>query len=494
MRLLLAAGMVAAAAALAPPNAEAEAATAGGGLTVTTVARQIALSNPLHVQVTQRVQLAFEGTPPTEAELWFAPESEGGSVGKATCTVNGSAATKVRRPQPGANANASASASDPVRVVVSLPASVSSGVVVECVVARSGAAARRPFPAKATQLMRHRFLFDGETVRAKSPYPVTGEDSTTVALPKGKLESHEAEPKPVAVSGRTITYGPYRGAPATPADAAKRIRVHYEHNEVHVVASSVVREIEVSLWGNVNVEEHVDVRHVGPTLEGHFSRLDHSSREPAAMLDSMRAHLPAGAAQLYYRDALGNVSTSSVYRTGDATFLDLKFRFPVYGGWHNEWYHGYNLPLGTYLKRSTSKSDRYSFEYDLGLPFKDLVSERHLVRVVLPPGASNVKVERPTTNAFPDMKVSVSTRATWLDAPWLPRTLVRIELHNYVSDMDRTSLRVTFDSPASHSLHKPLAVGLVVFALYVVALVAGRLSTASGSAGAGASKKKTKTL
>lgn len=52
-----------------------------------------------------------------------------------------------------------------------------------------------------------------------------------------------------------------------------------------------------------------------------------------------RAH-----SDIYYRDNIGNVSTSTVRHTVSGVELSLLSRFPMYGGWKNAWYQGYNLP------------------------------------------------------------------------------------------------------------------------------------------------------
>lgn len=39
------------------------------------------------------------------------------------------------------------------------------------------------------------------------------------------------------------------------------------------------RVIEVSLWGNIAVEEHIDMKHTGATLKGPFSRFDYQRQQ-----------------------------------------------------------------------------------------------------------------------------------------------------------------------------------------------------------------------
>ena len=51
--------------------------------------------------------------------------------------------------------------------------------------------------------------------------------------------------------------------------------VHAENNSPFLAVSRLTRHIEVSHWGYISVEETLDVRHVGATLRGSFSRFDY---------------------------------------------------------------------------------------------------------------------------------------------------------------------------------------------------------------------------
>lgn len=53
------------------------------------------------------------------------------------------------------------------------------------------------------------------------------------------------------------------------------LKVHEENNSPFLTVTNLERVIEVSHWGNIAVEEHVDIRHSGATLKGSFSRFDY---------------------------------------------------------------------------------------------------------------------------------------------------------------------------------------------------------------------------
>ena len=52
--------------------------------------------------------------------------------------------------------------------------------------------------------------------------------------------------------------------------------------------TSMTRVIEVSHWGNIAVEENVDLKHTGAVLKGPFSRYDYQ-RQPDSGVSSVRS-------------------------------------------------------------------------------------------------------------------------------------------------------------------------------------------------------------
>lgn len=57
--------------------------------------------------------------------------------------------------------------------------------------------------------------------------------------------------------------------------------------------------------------------------------------------DSLSGHVDKRAKDLYYRDIIGNVTTSSVRREKEAVAVELFTRFPMMGGWKIEFYWGW---------------------------------------------------------------------------------------------------------------------------------------------------------
>lgn len=77
-----------------------------------------------------------------------------------------------------------------------------------------------------------------------------------VRLPSAKVESH-SQLAPTKRQGKVITFGPYTDTPAFTVDP---MHVHFENNSPFLHATRLVREIEVSHWGNVYVEEKYYLR------------------------------------------------------------------------------------------------------------------------------------------------------------------------------------------------------------------------------------------
>lgn len=64
--------------------------------------------------------------------------------------------------------------------------------------------------------------------------------------------------------------------------------MHYENNSPFLTITSMTRVIEVSHWGNIAVEETVDLKHTGAVLKGPFSRYDYQ-RQPDSGISSVKS-------------------------------------------------------------------------------------------------------------------------------------------------------------------------------------------------------------
>jgi oligosaccharyltransferase complex subunit alpha (ribophorin I) len=151
----------------------------------------------------------------------------------------------------------------------------------------------------------------------------------------------------------------------------------------------MVKEIEVSHWGNIAVEMTVNMQHDGAKLKGVFSRYDYQRNPTGApsVVPRFKQILPEGAADVYYRDEIGNISTSRLSNTERGITLDLIPRFPLFGGWKFGYYMGFNLPVSNYLYNDYNDRSKYVLNMTFAAQMDDVVIDELVVRVILPEGA-----------------------------------------------------------------------------------------------------------
>lgn len=124
----------------------------------------------------------------------------------------------------------------------------------------------RLYPEKITQADLQLVAFK-DSAHYLSPYEVKVQ-SLTIKLPEPKVESY-TKLETTKFSGSEIKYGPYVNLPPF---SYSPIIVHYVSNKPFPVAQELVREIEISHWGNVQITENYNLVHAGAELTGEFSR------------------------------------------------------------------------------------------------------------------------------------------------------------------------------------------------------------------------------
>ncbi|KAL6996000.1 Dolichyl-diphosphooligosaccharide--protein glycosyltransferase subunit 1A [Sarracenia purpurea var. burkii] len=248
----------------------------------------------------------------------------------------------------------------------------------------------RPFPEKISQA-ENQFVAIQDSAHYLSPYIVKVQLLSVKLPPDPKLESYTKLEK-TEVSGSEIKYGPYENLPSF---SYSPITVHFENNQPFAVAQELVREIEISHWGNVQVTEHYNLIHGGSQIMGEFSRLDYQARPHIRGASAFRylvAKLPPRAHSIYYRDEIGNISTSHLWGDSKKTQLEIEPRYPLFGGWRTSFTIGYGLPLKDFLFQSEGK--RF-LNISFGSPIKDLVVDNLTVKVVLPESSKDVSISVP---------------------------------------------------------------------------------------------------
>jgi len=259
-----------------------------------------------------------------------------------------------------------------------------------------------------------------------SPY-VTDELITTVKLASSSVQSHTEKP-PSVIKGDTIQYGVYKNVQPF---SFSSLSIHFENNRPFLSITKFLRLIEISHWGNVAVEDHVSMRNNGARIKGSFSRYDYQINPQAngqSALKFLRQYLPTEATDVYYRDDIGNISTSFLNMDDDDRLrLELRPRFPLFGGWKTEYYMGYNLPSesclfidenGNYVLNTTIIAN-----WDIGVTIDEAE-----VRIIFPEGSSKIKL----TGTPYVVESSNSTHFTYLD--FFGRPVLILKKRNLVNE------------------------------------------------------------
>ncbi|KJE96830.1 Rpn1 protein [Capsaspora owczarzaki ATCC 30864] len=343
---------------------------------------------------------------------------------------------------------------------ITLESPLAAGKSIEVTVRFVVAGAQTAHPREITQQEVQRARFVGR-LHVPSPYQVA-EQTTTVTLPSNNVVQY-TRTKPVSASGSTIKYGPYHDV--APFSVAP-LSVHFEAATPFLTTRSVKRLIEVSHWGNIAVEDVIHLQNTGAQHKGEFSRYDYQRGQPAGhIVRSFASHLPLSARDIYYRDVIGNISTSHV-REGDSEVLvEVTPRFPLLGGWQTVYTLGYNLPTAPFLYTGSSG-------FKLTIPFLDqihdtLVVEDAEVRVVLPEGAANIQVHTPF-----EVEQSRDVHFTYLDTTGRP--VVVLKKQNLVRE-HLEQFTVTYTFSTTSMLQEPLLVVGFFFALFSTILVLNRI-------------------
>lgn len=318
-----------------------------------------------------------------------------------------------------------------------------------------------PYPSHITQSEKQLILYNGNHY-FYSPYQ-TLLQLTTVQLSSNSVESY-TKLKPVSHSENTITYGPYNNiAPFTD----NKMTVHSENNSPFLSVTQLERSIEVSHWGVISVEEVVDVKHSGAMLKGAFSRYDYQ-RDMSGQnsVKSFKTILPASAGDIYYRDEIGNISTSHLSVLEDSVEVDLRPRFPLFGGWKTHYVLGYYVPTYEYLFNLGN-------EYALKMRFvdhifDDCVIEDATVKVILPEGSRDIKLKLP----YAVDKKPNQLHYTYLDT--IGRPVVILHKSNLV-EQHIQDFEVHYKFEKMLMLQEPLLVVIAFFLLFLVVIIYVRL-------------------
>lgn len=332
----------------------------------------------------------------------------------------------------------------------------------------------QPHPSSISQNEPQLVLYSDNHYWA-TPYQTVSQ-RTAVKLASSVVESY-SQLEPTTRKGQSITYGPYEDVEPF---SVSPLKIHSENNSPFIKATRSVRELEVSHWGNVAFESQYFLVHNGARLKGVFSRYDFQRNPTAAKsaVRQLRQYLPAAASDIYYRDEIGNISSSAITHVkGKGVSLQLVPRYVLFGGWKASFCVGYNAPLNSFLTQEEGVDDMFMLNVSFYDSWKTSIpTEDFEFRVVLPEGATDIEFHAP----FDVDSSTISTRFTYLDTTGRPVLTVRKK--RVLSDYN-VPVQITYKFASTNMIHEPLLLIGAFFTFCLAVIVYSRVSLSLESAG-----------
>jgi oligosaccharyltransferase complex subunit alpha (ribophorin I) len=293
------------------------------------------------------------------------------------------------------------------------------------------------------------------------------------SLPASLNADGKADPQK---QGSLFTYGPYADIPAGFEELAS---VRYEFTRPLTHATLLERDVEVSHWGgNLATEERYWLSNRGAQLKNHFSRAEWQKSQyvspPTSALKMLTLPLAPGSLNPYFIDDIGNVSTSKFRSGARESPLELKPRYPVFGGWKYSFKVGWDANLSKFLRKLSTSSESYVLKIPFlegPRPAEGIEYECVTLKIILPEGATNVKFNTPV----PVLGSEIGLHKTFMDT--IGRTTLTLHASNLVDEWRDKPVVVTYDYPWTAGLRKPVVITLGMFAVFVTVWVVGSLDT-----------------
>eukprot|EP00762_Andalucia_godoyi_P001770 ANDGO_07133.mRNA.1 Dolichyl-diphosphooligosaccharide--protein glycosyltransferase subunit 1A len=324
----------------------------------------------------------------------------------------------------------------------------------------------RPEPELTPQeSLQYVILSDSHLVA--SPYK-TEKQSTRIKLGTDRVESY-SELKPMSFADRELSLGPY--ADVAPFSVSS-LQVHYAMQAGLVDIEELVRTVEVSHWGYVSFTDDYRVRNNGAGLKGEFSRLDYVRKQAFGnSIASMDVNIPYSAVDMYYRDEIGNISTSNLFRYDDHIHAQLMPRFPLFGHWQTVFTFGHAVPLN--VLGSYTESGKRQVVFSLWPGMENVGLKKMTLKIMLPEGATGISTMVPYST-YKDVDIRQESVATYLDVG-AGRPTVVITIESLTPEMD-SLVQITYDFAAISMLREPLLLIFAFFVLLAVGICGSRLS------------------
>uniref|UniRef100_A0A0C9RE18 Dolichyl-diphosphooligosaccharide--protein glycosyltransferase subunit 1 n=1 Tax=Fopius arisanus TaxID=64838 RepID=A0A0C9RE18_9HYME len=318
-----------------------------------------------------------------------------------------------------------------------------------------------PHPSQIPQSGKQLVRYEGN-LYLNSLYE-TKSQKLSVLLSSANILSY-TQTKPFNVASNKIKYGPYENIEAL---SNQSLVIHYENERPFLTTTRLERIIEVSHWGNIAVKENLYMEHTGALLKGSFSRYEfQKDARSGHAIKSYKTILPASASDVYYRDTNGNISTSNMKVMRDFVELELRPRFPLFGGWKTHYTLGYNIPSFEYLFNA---GDNYQLKMRLiDHIYNDMVIDEAEIKIILPEGVSNIEITTP----YPVKRLPNEVHYTYLDTVGRPVIIMSSKnlVENHIANFN---LKYSFSKITL--LQEPLLVVAFFFIIFIIAIISIRL-------------------
>lgn len=217
------------------------------------------------------------------------------------------------------------------------------------------------------------------------------------------------------------------------------------------------------------IEDTIEIFHNGAKLDGPFSRFDYQKDQSSGLsaVNALRTKINRKAKHIFYRDQIGNISSSDVRPFRDDLIVTLKPRFPLFGGWRTYYKLGYQLPLDEVVEKEGSSTYLLKINF-IDHIYDNLVIQEATVKIILPEGASVVKVKTP----FDVQRLPDQIKLTYLDL--VGRTIITFKKSNLVEEHIQ-NVEILYDYNQIWKLQEPLLILATIVLLAISILIYSKL-------------------
>lgn len=382
--------------------------------------------------------------------------------------------------------------SDTQFYAVTLPQPLAPKAQITLAISYAYLSALTPLPASIAQ-KDNQFVYYEFSAYWPSAY-TTLKQKTEVKFPGSNIPEYttlkavNGAPESPQKMGSKFTYGTFG---EVPAGTVEQVRVRYEFTKPLIHVSLLERDVEVSHWGgNIAFEDRYTLHNRAANLSKQFNRVEWAQSQyykpPTTAIRELVLPLRIGSLTPYFTDVIGNVSTSRFRSNKREANLEIKPRYPIFGGWNYPFRVGWTADLKKFLRSSSGSS------YVLNVPFLEgpkqpegIEYARMELRVILPEGAEYVDfylIILHKTNSYrnveyfttvPIVSATHSLHRTFMDTKG--RTMLTLKALNVVDDIRDRELIVTYDYPLSAALRKPIVIFTATLSLFVAVWAIGTM-------------------